>query len=184
MNIIHVGLLGCGTGGTGVARILMEKEPLISDRVGAVIRLKTVADIDLEKDRGIRVENGMLTKNAFQVVCDPEIDIVIEMIGGEGVAKDLILKAIEHKKPVVTANKALLANHGNALFKAAAQNGVDLAFEASVCGCMPVIKTIRESLVGNRIQSMIGILNGTCNYILSKITNDGSVFEAALADAT
>ncbi|MFH1103227.1 MAG: homoserine dehydrogenase [Pseudomonadota bacterium] len=183
MNIIHVGLLGCGTVGTGVARILMEKEPLISDRVGAVIRLKTVADIDLEKDRGIRFKNGMLTKNAFQVVNDPEIDIVIEMIGGEGVAKDLILRAIENKKPVVTANKALLANQGNALFKAAAQHGVDLAFEASVGGCMPVIKAIRESLVGNRIQSMIGILNGTCNYILSKITNDGSVFEAALAEA-
>jgi homoserine dehydrogenase len=105
------------------------------------------------------------------------------MIGGETIAKDLILKAIESGKHVVTANKALLANQGNELFKAAEIKGVDLAFEASVGGCMPIIKSLRESLVGNKIKSMIGILNGTCNYILSKITDDGSTFKEALAEA-
>jgi homoserine dehydrogenase len=105
------------------------------------------------------------------------------MIGGQGVAKDLILKAIENGKHVATANKALLASQGNALFKAAAQKGVDLAFEAAVGGCMPIIKALRESLVGNHIKSMTGILNGTCNYILSKITDDGSPYEVALAEA-
>ena len=111
------------------------------------------------------------------------IDIVVEMIGGDTIAKEFILSAIENGKQIVTANKALLASQGNVLFKAAAEKGVDLAFEASVGGCMPIIKTIRESLVGNRIQAMIGILNGTCNYILSKITDDGSPFASTLAEA-
>ncbi|MBW1842464.1 MAG: homoserine dehydrogenase, partial [Deltaproteobacteria bacterium] len=111
------------------------------------------------------------------------IDIVVEMIGGEGIAKDLILRAIHNGKPVVTANKALLAGHGNTLFRTAMENGVDLAFEASVGGCMPIIKSLRESLVGNHIQSMAGILNGTCNYILSRSAEDGSNFEDVLAEA-
>jgi homoserine dehydrogenase len=125
----------------------------------------------------------VLTNDAYSVVNDPDIDIIIEMIGGEGIAKELILKAIENGKQVITANKALLASQGNALFKAAAEKGVDLAFEAAVGGCMPIIKAMRESLVANRIQSMIGILNGTCNYILTKITEEGSAFGDALTEA-
>jgi homoserine dehydrogenase len=121
--------------------------------------------------------------DARPVVDDPEIDIIVEMIGGEGIAHELILKAIANGKQVVTANKALLALHGNALFAAAAAGGVDLAFEASVGGCMPIIKTLRESLVADRIHTMTGILNGTCNYILTKITDDGSPFREALAEA-
>ena len=117
------------------------------------------------------------------MVDDPDIDIIIEMIGGEGIAKDLILKAIDNGKPVVTANKALLAVHGNVIFKSAMEHGVDLAFEASVGGCMPIIKSLRESLAGNHIKSMAGILNGTCNYILSRSTEDGSSFEDVLAEA-
>jgi homoserine dehydrogenase len=183
MREINVGLLGCGTVGTGVAKLLIDHKDLISRRVGAHLKLKWVADIDIERDRGIQFEDGVLITDAQRVVADPEIDIVIEMIGGEGVAKDLILKAIENGKHVTTANKALLANQGNALFKAAAQKGVDLAFEAAVGGCMPIIKALRESLVGNHIKSMTGILNGTCNYILSKITDDGSPYEVALAEA-
>ncbi len=183
MKEINIGLMGCGTVGTGVAKILIEQKDLICDRVGARITLKRVADIDTETDRGIDFDEGVFIKDAFQILEDNSIDIVVEMIGGQTIAKDLILKAFEKGKQVVTANKALLANQGSVLFREAAQKGVALAFEASVGGCMPVIKTIRESLVGNRIQSMTGILNGTCNYILSKITDDGTVFESALAEA-
>lgn len=183
MKRICVGLLGCGTVGTGVARILLENASLLKARVGTEIHLKRVADIDFNRDRGIRFKKGVFIEDAFQVVDDPEIAIVVEMIGGQGVAKDLMLRAIQNGKHVVTANKALLAAQGNALFAAAFKNGVDLAFEASVGGCMPVIKTLRESLVGNRIQSMIGILNGTCNYILTRITREGIPFQEALAQA-
>jgi len=183
MKQIHVGLVGCGTVGTGVARILLEKAPLLKARLGAELVLKRVADIDLKRDRGIRFPKGVLTEDSLLVVDDPEIAIVIEMIGGQTAAKDLILRAIRNGKHVVTANKALLASQGNALVAAALKNGVDLAFEAGVGGCMPVIKTLRESLVGNRIQSMIGILNGTCNYILTQISREGATFEAALARA-
>ena len=183
MKNINIGLLGCGTVGTGVARMLLNGGDLIKSRVGATLTLKRVADIDTTRDRGVRFASGVLVEDAWAVVNDPTIDIVVEMIGGETIAKDMILKAIENGKQIVTANKALLASQGNAIFRAAAEKGVDLAFEASVGGCMPIIKTIRESLVGNRIQAMIGILNGTCNYILSKITDDGSPFASTLAEA-
>jgi len=183
MRTINVGLLGCGTVGTGVAKILIENRDLICARVGADLKLRRIADIDLQTDRGIRFDNGVFIADANQVVDDPDIDIVVEMIGGEDVAKDLILKAIDNNKHVVTANKALLAIHGNDLFRAAMNKGVDLAFEASVGGCMPIIKSLRESLVGNHIKSMAGILNGTCNYILSKSTDDGSTFEDVLSEA-
>ena len=183
MRRINIGLLGCGTVGTGVAKLLIENQELLTARVGAILNLKWVADIDIKTDRGVRISEAVFTTDAQKVVNDPDIDIIVEMIGGQGIAKDLILKAIENDKHVVTANKALLASQGNALFAAAAQKKVDLAFEASVGGCMPTIKSIRESLVGNHIRSMTGILNGTCNYILSKITNEGITFEAALAQA-
>jgi homoserine dehydrogenase len=147
------------------------------------LNLKRVADIDIETDRGIQFAQGVLTTDADAVVNDPDIEIVIEMIGGEGIAKELILKAIENGKQVITANKALLASQGNTLFAAAAERGVDLAFEAAVGGCMPIIKSMRESLVANRIHSMTGILNGTCNYILTKITDERRPFEDALSEA-
>jgi len=183
MKKIHVGLLGCGTVGTGVARLLLDNRELIRSRVGAEIVLKRVADVDPDRDRGVHFDKGVMVTDARQVVDDPEIDIILEMIGGEGIARDLIMRAIDNGKPVVTANKALLARQGNAIFRAAGQKGVDLAFEASVGGCMPVVKTIRESLAANRIKSMIGILNGTCNYIFTKITHEKSTFAAALAEA-
>jgi homoserine dehydrogenase len=183
MRKINVGLLGCGTVGTGVAKILIENKDVIRSRVGADLNLKYVADIEMQRDRGIRFDDGVFINDAYKVVDDPDIDIIVEMIGGEGVARDLILRAIDNGKQVVTANKALLAVHGNAIFKAAMEQGVDLAFEASVGGCMPIIKSLRESLVGNHIKSMAGILNGTCNYILSRSTDDGSSFEAVLAEA-
>jgi homoserine dehydrogenase len=183
MKTINIGLLGCGTVGTGVAKILIENRDLIRARVGAELKLRRIADIDLKTDRGIRFGNGVFIADAHQVVDDPDIHVVVEMIGGEDVAKDLILKAIDNNKHVVTANKSLLALHGNDIFRAAMNKGVDLAFEASVGGCMPIIKSLRESLVGNQIKSMAGILNGTCNYILSKSTDDGSTFEDVLSDA-
>ena len=183
MKKINIGLLGCGTIGTGVAKILINNADLIRSRVGADLNLKYVADIDLKTDRGIRFDNGVFISDAYKVVDDPDIDIIVELIGGEGIARELILKAMDTGKQVVTANKSLLAEHGNAIFKAAMEKGVDLAFESSVGGCLPIIKSLRESLVGNHIKSMAGILNGTCNYILSKSTDDGSSFETVLAEA-
>ncbi len=183
MKTVHVGLLGFGTVGAGVARVLTESADLLTARTGVDLHLKYVADIDLETDRGMPLADGVLIPDARRVVEDPEVDIVLEMIGGEGIAKELMLTAIANGKAVVTANKALLAKHGGEVFQAADTRGVDLAFEASVGGCMPVIKTLRESLVGNRINAMNGILNGTCNYILSRITEEGLSFKAALAQA-
>jgi homoserine dehydrogenase len=183
MKTINVGLLGCGTVGTGVAKLLIDSSQVIGARLGATLNLMRVADIDIETDRGIQFDEGVLTTDANALVNDPKIDIIIEMIGGEGIAKELILKAIDNGKQVITANKALLAGQGNALFKAAAAKGVDLAFEAAVGGCMPIIKSMRESLVANRIHSMTGILNGTCNYILTKITDERRRFGDALSEA-
>jgi homoserine dehydrogenase len=183
MKTINIAILGCGTVGTGVARLLLKNADILRDRIGCELHLKYVADIDTQTDRGLDLQPGVMIPDASMAIADPAVDIVVETIGGEGVAKRLILDAVEKGKPVVTANKALLAKHGNELVAAADKHGVDLAYEASVGGCMPIIKTIRESLVGNRISAMTGILNGTCNYILSKITDEGVSFEAALAEA-
>ncbi len=183
MKKIHIGILGCGTVGTGVARILIENSRLLQERIGAELVLKHAADIDTTRDRGVRFGEGVLIRDAGRVLDDPDIDIIVEMIGGETLAKEFILKAIRNGKHVVTANKALMAAHGNELVSAARSAGVDLAYEASVGGCMPIIKTLREALVGNRIDAMTGILNGTCNYILTKITEEGTSFEQALSEA-
>ncbi|MGD9017760.1 MAG: homoserine dehydrogenase [Desulfobacterales bacterium] len=180
MTSVNIGLLGCGTVGTGVARILIDNADILKRRVGADLTLRRVADIDTETDRGVAFPEGVFIDDGAQVVSDPDIHIVVEMIGGEGIAKTLMLEAIRNGKHVVTANKALLAKHGAEVFEAAAAAGVDLAYEASVGGCMPVIKTLRESLAGNRIESATGILNGTCNYILTRITDEGISFEDAL----
>lgn len=183
MRQVNIAILGCGTVGTGVARLLLNNGDIIRDRIGCALNLKFVADIDMETDRGITLPPGVMIPDAATAVADPTVDIVVETIGGEGIAKKLIMAAIGKGKHVVTANKALLAKHGNVIVAAANEHGVDLAYEAGVGGCMPIIKTVRESLVGNRISAMIGILNGTCNYILSKITDEGVVFETALAEA-
>ncbi len=183
MKTINVGLLGCGTVGTGVAKILIKNRDLIFSRVGAFLNLKYVADIDLKTHRDIQFDDGVFIQDAFKVVDDPDVDIIIEMIGGEDLAKDLIFRAINNGKAIVTANKALLAVHGNAIFKAAMEHGVDIAFEASVGGCMPIVKSLRESLAGTHIKSISGILNGTCNYILSRSTEDGGSFEDVLKEA-
>jgi len=183
MKKIYIGMLGCGTVGTGVAKLLIRQKALIESRLGASLILKHVADIDIARDRGIFFDEGVLITDAQKVVDDPLIDIVVEMIGGESIAKDLILKAIRNGKQIVTANKALLAVHGPELFEASEANHTDLVYEASVGGCMPIIKSLRESLIANQILEMTGILNGTCNFILSKITTDSSTFQEALSIA-
>ncbi|MDJ0784498.1 MAG: homoserine dehydrogenase [Desulfosarcinaceae bacterium] len=183
MKQIQIAILGYGTVGTGVARLLMENGELLANRVGAKLRLKYVADIDTTTDRGLKLPEGVLIDDAAKAVADPDIQIVVETIGGEGIAKALIADALGAGKHVVTANKALLAKYGNDLIATAAGAGSDLAFEASVGGCMPIIKTLREALVGNHVNAMTGILNGTCNYIFTKIADEGIPFEEALAQA-
>jgi homoserine dehydrogenase len=183
MQPIQLGLIGCGTVGAGVARLLLEGQSILEKRVAAPLQVKYVADLDTQTDRGVAFPAGVFISDAWQVINDPDIDIVIEMIGGETLAKDIILAALEKGKHVVTANKALLAKHGNEIIAAALANQTDLAYEASVGGCMPIIKTLREALVGNEISAMTGILNGTCNYILSKITETGMPFKNALTEA-
>jgi homoserine dehydrogenase len=183
MKTINIGILGYGVVGAGVAKLLKEKQELVESRIGAVLNLKAIADIDTATDRGIDLGTTELVPDADIILNDPEIDIVVETIGGETFAKKFIFKALKNKKHVVTANKALLAGFGNELVETALEHQVDLAFEASCGGCMPIIKSLRESLVANNIKSMSGILNGTCNYILTKISQDGSEFEDALKQA-
>ena len=183
MREIKVGLIGFGTVGSGVVKILQRNSRLIEERMGAKIVLKRIADIDLEKDRGVKLRPGVLTPNAEEVIKDPEIDIVMELMGGIEPARSYILKAIQSKKHVVTANKALLALHGDEIFRDAYRFGVDVNFEASVGGGIPLIRSIKEGLVANRIQSIFGILNGTSNYILSKMTNEGRGFKEVLKEA-
>lgn len=183
MRIINIGLLGFGTVGAGVAKLLLGNRDIISRRVGIELNLKSISDPDLVRDRGVEIPDGVLTDDSFGVVTDPEIDIIIELIGGVGIAKELVFKAMESGKHVVTANKALIAMYGSEVLTRASNAGVDFAYEASVGGCMPVIKALRESLAANRINGITGILNGTCNYILSRITNEGLSFEEALGQA-
>lgn len=183
MKTINIGILGYGVVGLGVARLLKEKQALLESRIGARLELKAIADIDTETDRGLELGSTRLVQDGNLVIEDPDIDIVVETIGGETIAKTFILHALENKKHVVTANKALLAGYGNELVAAARKNLADLAFEASCGGCMPIIKSLRESLVANDISSMSAILNGTCNYILTKISKDGSPFDEALKNA-
>jgi homoserine dehydrogenase len=180
---IGVGIIGFGTVGTGVAKVLLDNAALIRRRVGVPVELVRIADLDVSRDRGIQLPSGLLTTDAKQVLNDPAIDIVVELIGGYGVAKRVIMDAILAGKQVVTANKALLALHGEEIFEAASRKGVDLGFEASVGGGIPVVRALMEGLAGNTIQSIYGIINGTSNYILSKMTHEGHGFEAVLKDA-
>lgn len=180
---IGVGLIGFGTVGTGVARVLIENAELIRRRVGVPVKLVRIADLDIMRDRGIAIPPGVLTTDIQQVVTDPRVDIVIELIGGYDFAKRVILDAIQRGKHVVTANKALLAVHGEEIFAAASRQGIDLGFEASVGGGIPVIRALMEGLAANNIQSIYGIINGTSNYILSRMTSEGQRFDVVLEEA-
>lgn len=180
---IGVGLIGFGTVGTGVAKILLGSSALIRRRTGVPIDLVRVADLDTTRDRGVALPPGVLINDAKALIDDPAVDIVIELIGGYEAAKRVILEALAKGKPVVTANKALLAVHGEEIFEAAARHKVDLGFEASVGGGIPVIRALTEGLAANTILSLYGIINGTSNYILSRMTCEGQGFEDVLAEA-
>ncbi|MBM2839256.1 MAG: homoserine dehydrogenase ThrA [Deltaproteobacteria bacterium] len=183
MKKINVGIVGFGTVGTGTAKILIENSLLIEERVGIPIVVKKIADHDIERKREINVDPAILTKDANEILNDPEIDIVVELIGGYGFAREFILKAIDNGKHVVTANKALLAVHGDEIFRAAYRKGIDIGFEASVGGGIPIIRALKEGLVANRIESIYGIVNGTTNYILTKMTAEGKKFGDVLKRA-
>ena len=183
MSRVGVGIIGFGTVGTGVAKILLENADLISRRVCVPIELVRIADLDVTRDRGLALPPGLLTTDVKQILADPSIDIVVELIGGCDVAKRIVLESIAAGKHVVTANKALLALHGEEIFAAASRANIDLGFEASVGGGIPVIQVLREGLAANTIQSIYGIINGTANYILSRMTHEGQSFERVLDEA-
>ncbi len=183
MKPINVGLLGIGTVGAGAFTVLNRNAEEIMRRAGRPIRITAVADKNLERAREITQGKCRVTDDAYTVVNDPEVDIVLELIGGYGVAKDLVLKAIANGKHVVTANKALLAVHGNEIFMAAQKMRVMVAFEAAVAGGIPIIKAVREGLAANRIEWIAGIINGTTNFILSEMRDKGLSFDAVLKEA-
>jgi len=183
MRNINVGIIGFGTVGSGVVEALNKKRSYLKRRLGANINIVKICDKDLRKKRFVRVDKRLLTKNVNDILNNPKIDIVVELIGGIHPAHEIISKALDNKKHVVTANKALLAKEKKSLFEKAVRNNVQLRFEASVAGGVPIIKALREGLVANRVNSIYGIINGTCNYILSGMTNCGIDFDSALKDA-
>ena len=183
MEQIGVGILGFGTVGAGVADGLLRHREVMAKRLGVDIVLLRVADLDVTTDRGVAVPKDLLTTDAASVIADPAVRIVVETIGGTGIAKKLVLDALAAKKCVVTANKKLLAEHGREIFDAAAANGVDIYFGAAVGGGIPIIRVLREGLAGNEIETIHGILNGTCNYILTRMENEGLPFDEVPKDA-
>ncbi|AMR78905.1 homoserine dehydrogenase [Cupriavidus nantongensis] len=183
MNPIKVGLLGIGTVGSGTFNVLKRNQEEIRRRAGRGIEIAVVADLNTERARELTNGEVEVVSDANAVVNRPDIDIVIELIGGYGIARELVLKAIENGKHVVTANKALLAVHGNEIFEAARKKGVIVAFEAAVAGGIPIIKALREGLTANRIQWIAGIINGTTNFILSEMRDKGLDFDAVLKEA-
>jgi homoserine dehydrogenase len=183
MKPIQVGLLGIGTVGGGVFNVLERNQEEITRRAGRGIQIHTVADLDTKRAEALVKGRAKVVGDAKQVVNDPEIDVVIELIGGYGIAKELVLAAINNGKHVVTANKALLAVHGNEIFAAAQAKGVTVNFEAAVAGGIPIIKALREGLTANRIEWIAGIINGTTNFILSEMRDKGLDFDVALKEA-
>ena len=183
MKNVKIGLIGFGTIGAGVVKILAENRDVIRQRLGATLEIGKIADLDITTDRGVRVESGVLTTSADAVLGDPEIEIVIELIGGYEPARSFVLKAIQNGKHVVTANKALLAKHGEEIFSAADEKGLGIGFEAAVGGAIPIIRSVREAFSANRISSIEGIVNGTANYILSKMSDENCDFQTALQEA-
>ena len=183
MRPIRVGLLGIGTVGGGTWEVLRRNAGEIERRAGRAIRITVVADKAVARARRIVGRQARVVRDAFEVVRSGDVDIVIELIGGYTVAKQLVLEAIRHGKHVVTANKALLATHGNEIFKAAQKQGVMVAFEAAVAGGVPIIKALREGLTANRIEWIAGIINGTSNFILSEMRDKGLPFATVLKDA-
>ncbi len=180
MKRITIGLIGFGTIGTGVVKLLQKNGSLIEQKLGATLTLKKIADLDITTDRGVSVADGVLTTNANDLLTDPEIDVVVELIGGYEPARSFVLKAIANGKHIVTANKALLAVHGEEIYRAAAERGVEVLYEAAVGGGIPVLSAIKGNMAGNNFNTVLGILNGTCNYILTRMTREGADFDEVL----
>jgi len=181
--IVKVGLLGCGNVGGALLELVDEQREAIADRTGLRLEVARVAVRNTAKRRSVELGDDVLTNDAVSVVEDPSVDVVVELIGGIEPARELILTALQNGKAVVTGNKELLANVGAELFEAADKAGVDLLFEASVAGGIPLIRPLRESLAGERLQRILGIVNGTTNFILTRMTEEGSTFHEALAEA-
>jgi len=178
---VKIGIIGFGTVGAGVVSCLLENGEVISRRTGIKLVLSRIADIDIKTDRKVNFPKEILTTDAMRLIED--VDVVVELVGGTTKAKEFILEALKKGKPVVTANKALLAEHGEEIFAAAEKSKADIYYEASVCGGIPIIKALKEGLAGNRINKIIGIMNGTCNYILTRMEKEHIGFEPVLKEA-
>jgi homoserine dehydrogenase len=182
-DVVRVGLLGCGNVGAPLVRLIAEHEAIIRSRAGIGLEVTRIAVRNVSRDRGLDLADGVLTNDAESVVRADDVDVVVELIGGVEPARSLVLDALKLGKPVITGNKELLANVGQELFEAAESAGVDLLFEASVGGGIPILRPLRESLAGERIRRVMGIVNGTTNFILTRMTEEGSGFAEALAEA-
>src|SRR3989442_15093817 len=183
MQQVNLGMIGGGTGGSGVFHALQLNGALLSSRIGARVALHKIAVKAFDEPRPYAIPARWMTTDWQSVVNDPQVHIVAELVGGLTLARTIILTALKLGKPVITANKALLSACGEELFAAAQQNGANLYYEASVCGGIPIIKSLREGFVGNRITHLYGIVNGTCNYILTRMTQEGAGFAAVLQEA-
>lgn len=183
MRKINIGLIGFGNVGVGVIKILREKKSFLMKKVGIDLNIKKVCDKDISSKRNVAINKALLTKNPKELINDPQIDILVELIGGIHPAKEFIIEALRKGKYIVTANKALLAQEGKELFTEAADRGKSIYFEASVCAGIPIIKTLREGLVANRFNSIFGILNGTSNFILNQMSKYNCTFKKALNEA-
>ncbi|MBL9170244.1 MAG: homoserine dehydrogenase [Verrucomicrobiales bacterium] len=183
MRRVNIGLIGAGTVGGGVFQALQRNRSLLASRLGVSLEVRRIAVRDVKRARRVKLPARLLTQDWKTVVNDPEIDLVVELMGGTTTARTVVLEALRRGKPVITANKALLSAHGEELFRVAQEHGGNLYYEASVAGGIPIIKVLRESMIGNRIARLYGIVNGTCNYILTRMKREGADFSAVLADA-
>jgi homoserine dehydrogenase len=183
MREIGVGIIGFGTIGAGVAQVILENEDVISRRLGAKLKLVKIADLDIETDRGVKIDKALLSTDVNDVLENPAIDLVVELVGGYEPAKTFVLKAMKNGKHVVTANKALMAVHGDEILAASKETGSDIAFEAAVGGGIPILRAVREGMAANNVKALYGILNGTTNYILTEMKEKGESFERVLAEA-
>ncbi|MDF7807958.1 homoserine dehydrogenase [Pontiellaceae bacterium B12219] len=183
MKHINIGILGFGTVGAGVVEGIQKNGALMAERTGITPVVAKIADLDITTDRGVTVEDGVLTTDAMSVINDENIDLIIELVGGTTIARTFTLAALKKGKPVITANKALLADYGEEIYKTARENNTGIYYEAAVGGGIPILRAQRAGLIGNKIESIFGILNGTCNYILTRMEREGLPFDEILADA-
>ena len=183
MKEIRIGILGFGTVGTGVVEGLIKQKDLISSRTNIIPIIVKVSDKNLTRKRDIKLPKNVLTTDSESVITDPSIDLIVELVGGTTIAKDLVVKALSLGKPVITANKALLAKYGEELYSIAKKNNAGIYYEAAVGGGIPLLSSLRNGLVGNSINEIYGILNGTCNFILSRMEEKGLPFNVVLKEA-